>query len=210
MEYAHPDIDQIHASHNRIRAMMKLYDEIDPLYEALTKLREETLHLDLARYVQERKPLIERLNALWSEVERFKQEEEQEEGFSPLVADAINILRHTKVGRWEGGYAYDEEVDPGARAIAEGSKDREKQRALYIGVGKNGTVCSRPEDIQKETIARAFDRSRKLGTFLENLLEHRGGGIQFDRLIENLKVMSASEEQLRALFPDEMKPSQRR
>jgi hypothetical protein len=207
MEYANPDLDQMNASLKRIQAMMKLYDEMDPLYAALTKLHEETMHLDFARYVQEVKAIRERLNALWSEIERFKQKEEEEEGFSPLVADAINILRHTKVGRWEGGYAYDEEVDPSARAIAEGSRDREKQCALYIGVGKDGTVCSRPEGIQKDKIARAFDRSKKLGTFLENLLERGGGGIQFNLLIENLKVMFASEEELRALFPDEMKPS---
>ena len=33
-------------------------------------------------------------------------EQEREEAFPPHVADAINILRHTKIGRWERGYHY--------------------------------------------------------------------------------------------------------
>jgi hypothetical protein len=202
MEYANPDTDQMRASNNRVQASLDLLNKMTPLYQELSKLREETLHLDAARYIQERKPLDERLNALWNEVERLKQEDEKEESFSPLVADAINILRYAKVGFWEGGYGYDEEVDSGARAIAE-TRDREKQRALYIEVGKNGAVCSRPEQVQKDIIAQAFDRSKKLGLFLQELLEHGGWRGQFKRLIENLKVMFASQEELLHVIPKE-------
>ena len=101
-----------------------------------------------------------------------------------------------------GGYGYDEKVDAGARAIAEGSRDREKQRALYIGVSKNGTVCSRPEEVNKKTIALAFAQSKKLGEFLSRLLDGARGGSELERLIENLKVMFASKEELRALFAE--------
>jgi hypothetical protein len=146
--------------------------------------------------------IIKRQNEIWREVARLNEEQEKAHGFSPLVADAINLLRHKKVGRWERGYAYDDEkYDHAAEAIAEGLRDREKQSALYIGVSKNGTVCSRPDEVKKETIALAVEHSKKLGEFLSRLLDRGGGGIEFDCLIENLKVMFASQEELRVVFP---------
>jgi AbiV len=192
MEYADPDIDQIIASGRRSQktheAIMRLYAEMHSLHQQF----EESQNLE------EKKALFERGEKLRREVARL---DEERELFPAFIADAINILRHNKVGRWEGGYGYDEKVDAGAQAIAERSRDREKQRALYIGVSKNGTVCSRPEEVKKETIALAFAQSKKLGEFLSRLLDGARGGSKLERLIENLKVMFASEEELRALFP---------
>lgn len=197
MEYAFPDFDEVMASSERFqrrhRAFMKLYSDMHLLYGRLTKLREKIL--DAGRYVRERNAIIERLNSLWAEVRQLEREQEKEDRFSPLVADAIKILRYTKE------YVRDEKVDHSARAIAEGSRDRQKQRALYVGVGKNGRVCSRPEEVQKESIGSAFARSKKLGASLENLLESGGVGDRFTRLIENLKVMFAGEDELRAPYP---------
>jgi AbiV len=194
MGYADPDIDEMIASDERSQgiheAIMRLYAEVHSLHQQFEKSQ------DFA----ERKAIFERGEELRREVARLDGERE---AFPPHIADAINILRHTKIGQWECGYAYDEERDyePTARAIARGARDRDKQRALYIGVSKNGTVCSRPEELKKETFALAIEHSKRLGQFLSRLLDGGGVGSEFDRLIENLKVMFASQEELRIDIP---------
>jgi hypothetical protein len=47
----------------------------------------------------EKTALIERQNALWREVAVLEREQEHEDALPPHMADAINILCHTKIGR---------------------------------------------------------------------------------------------------------------
>jgi hypothetical protein len=55
--------------------------------------------------------------------------------FPRTVADALNILRHEKIGRWESNawvWAEDPDYDQTAKKVAEGYADRKKQDALYV------------------------------------------------------------------------------
>jgi hypothetical protein len=199
MEYADPDVEEVLARMKRFEArheaMMNLFDDM----RRLPPLREVA---DLSGKMA----VIEKQNALWREVAVLKTEQGREDAFPPHVAHAINILRHAKIGRWECGYSHDDEkYDPAAQALADGARDREKQRALYVGISKTGAICSSPNDVTDEEVEKAVERSQRLRQGLRGLMEHGGVGVEFDRLIENLKVMFASEEELRILLSDEHK-----
>lgn len=63
------------------------------------------------------------------------------------VLDAIFILRHEKIGRWDSSFwEWDEEpsYDPLAKWLAEGKLDRIKQDALYVRLGRDGRVARTP------------------------------------------------------------------
>ncbi|MBI2993583.1 MAG: hypothetical protein HYY48_05335 [Gammaproteobacteria bacterium] len=63
------------------------------------------------------------------------------EGVPDEVAFAINILRHEKMERLTQGYAFKEaEWDGMARRLADGLRERSKQRALYISVEWSGRL----------------------------------------------------------------------
>lgn len=186
MEYADPDVEEMSA---RIKRFQDRHEEI-------MKLLDEMRRLPSLREVDgfsEKMALIDKQNALWRDVAVLESEQDAEDAFPPSIADAINILRHTKIGRWECGYAYDdEEYDRKVQAIADGARDREKQRGLYVGVDKTGAVCSRPDGITEERVVEAVERSNRMRQALQRFLEHGCAGIEFDRLAKNLKVMFAT------------------
>jgi AbiV family abortive infection protein len=196
LEYADPDIDEIMASMKRAEAR---HEVVMNLFDQMRSLGQPNATRDLA----EMNALIEHRNELWREVNRLNEEEQLERAFPPRIADAMNILRHAKIGNWERGYAYDDEkYDHAAQAIADGAKDREKQRAFYVGVTKSGAASSCPDDISEQDVVKAVERSKRLRLVLCGLLERGGAGIEFERLVESLRVMFASPEELRKLIPE--------
>jgi hypothetical protein len=96
------------------------------------------------------------------------------------VADALNILRHEKIGRWISNkwrWEKKPDYDHDALAIAEGKKDRIKQDALYVRLGKDGSVASIPMNHNAATFADEKDLAERFKTLVENLLkgaEHPG------------------------------------
>ena len=78
------------------------------------------------------------------------------DGFPGPVADALNILRHEKIGRWESQnwvWAEPPTYDCTAKHVAEGEYDRQKQDALY-GLRQGQALPVAPE---------AASRSRRAG-----------------------------------------------
>ena len=96
------------------------------------------------------------------------------------VADALNILRHEKIGRWVSQtwvWAEEPDYDHDALAIAEGKKDRLKQDALYVRLGKDGSVASTPVNHGAAALANEMDRADRFRGLVEDLLkgaEHPG------------------------------------
>ena len=63
------------------------------------------------------------------------------------IADALNIFCHEKLRRWRSKnwcWAEDPSYDKTANGIGNGSVDRMKQNALYVGIGRHG-VTSTPQ-----------------------------------------------------------------
>ena len=98
--------------------------------------------------------------------------------FPAKVADAMNLFRHEKLKRWESKnwlWAEDPEYDSDALMVAEGKRDRDKQRALYVEIGGNAEVASSPAQITNGQAADEYERGRRFCACVGGLLEARSG-----------------------------------
>lgn len=90
------------------------------------------------------------------------------------VADAINILRHEKIGRMENRYWFwdeDPNYDPEALAVGDGKLDRLKQDLLYVRLAKDGGVASAPRSVSAEELRVERDRAQRLASIAEAALD---------------------------------------
>jgi AbiV family abortive infection protein len=86
--------------------------------------------------------------------------------FPSHIADALNIVRHEKAVEYkDSDWLWDDTkpCDPKARKIADGNVDREKQNALYVGIGKTGQLVSTPLLIDVERAEAEYKRTANLG-----------------------------------------------
>ena len=63
------------------------------------------------------------------------------------VRDAINILRHEKIGRWVSSswvWAEEPDWDEEAKSVAGGVLDRDKQNLLYVKLSASGGLAGTP------------------------------------------------------------------
>lgn len=89
------------------------------------------------------------------------------------VVDAMNILRHEKIRRWESNarvWAEDPDYDKMAVSVAEGNRDTEKQRALYVEITKGGRVSSTPEQITEQQADDEYERGRRFDSSVRGLV----------------------------------------
>jgi AbiV family abortive infection protein len=90
-----------------------------------------------------------------------------------VVGSAMDLLRHEKIRRWEDkrwDWAEDPGYDRSAQRIADGKKDRHKQDALYVRVGRDGRVNSTPDIITEDETREEFARAGRYQRFMESLL----------------------------------------
>src|SRR6202035_4849743 len=93
-----------------------------------------------------------------------------------LVASAIDILRHEKIGRWESSswdWVEPPNYDKDALKIAEGHRDRIKQDALYVRLGRDASAVRTPYEIGKEVVEQEFERAGKYCRFVVGLAKER-------------------------------------
>jgi hypothetical protein len=89
------------------------------------------------------------------------------------VADAMNILRHEKIGRWESNtwvWAEDPNYEEIALGIAKGNRDQEKQKSLYVELTKTGAVKATPKEITKEQANVEYEKGRRFVSFIKDLV----------------------------------------
>jgi hypothetical protein len=83
----------------------------------------------------------------------------------PAVADALNILRYEKIGRWASEswrWAEDPEYDRDALAIANGRQDRVKQAYIYVDIGADGSAMALPTMLTVEEAQTERERAGRL------------------------------------------------
>jgi hypothetical protein len=85
------------------------------------------------------------------------------------VADALNIIRHERVPQkgpssWRGDE--DPPCDPHAMRVARGDIDKQKQAALYVGVGSDFRVTTNPSSISSNAVEIELEKTRHLGQLL--------------------------------------------
>jgi len=102
------------------------------------------------------------------------------------VADAMNLLRHEKIRRWESRlwvWAEDPEYDEVALEVADGKRDRDKQRALYVELGRNGQVGATPDRVTKIQADDEYERGRRFEACVRDLVEGgTGAAWDFERV----------------------------
>jgi AbiV family abortive infection protein len=90
------------------------------------------------------------------------------------VVDAIQILRHEKIGRWDSEpWIWEEEpvYESWAKAVAEGKLDKLKQDALYVRLARDGSVASIPHGATYESVKIERDRADRMVRLAESVLE---------------------------------------
>ncbi|MEX2491227.1 MAG: hypothetical protein WD425_05640 [Nitrospirales bacterium] len=118
---------------------------------------------------------------------------EKQPPIPPMVADAMNLLRHEKIRRWESTnwwWAEDPQYDKTALNVADGKRDREKQRALYVELCQNGEVAATPEQVTKEQANEEYERARRFDSSVRDLVE-RGPNFSsdYDRIENAFRVL---------------------
>lgn len=90
-----------------------------------------------------------------------------------LVADALNLFRHEKIGRWEFKNCFWVEppvYEPKAQKVANGFIDKRKQDQLYIGIGKDGAILPRIL-VTNAQFKEEMDRANRLSAVVKEMLE---------------------------------------
>ncbi|MBN1636623.1 MAG: AbiV family abortive infection protein [Deltaproteobacteria bacterium] len=90
-----------------------------------------------------------------------------------LVADALNIFRHEKIGRWEIKNWFWEDppvYEPKVKKVANGFIDKWKQDQLYIGIGKDGTIEPR-RLVTNTQFEEEKERANRLSSVVKAMLE---------------------------------------
>lgn len=108
------------------------------------------------------------------------------------VGSAMEILRYEKIGRWKSKgweWAEDPKYDPLALGIADGKKDRRKQDALYVRVGRDGRVCNTVPPIDETETRSELGRAGRYITFVETLSERGASSSRHEKAIDALKVL---------------------
>lgn len=116
--------------------------------------------------------------------------------FPARVADALNILRHEKIGRWVSQswvWAEDPDYDSVPLRILEGKEDRFKQDALYVRLAFDGGIASVPGGFSCELIRQERERAGRLARLTEDVLNGaRHPGLGYDKVEEAFRVLFAS------------------
>jgi AbiV family abortive infection protein len=171
MEYVNPD------SHVFLKLMEERQAKTQKAFELLDTLR--------------RTDSSDQKREIWKQLADIKK---SREGFPATVADAMNILRHEKIGRWQSRFAWDEEpqYDPLAKMTGKGSMDREKQDALYIRLSRSGGVIGSPLSVRFDTAKDAIGRAERLCRLVEQLVEGNTGGlVDYEEIESALKTLFA-------------------
>ena len=108
------------------------------------------------------------------------------------VGSALELLRYEKIGRWESrAWVWDDDsnYDKTALAIAEGKKDRRKQDALYVRIGKDGRVLSLPETTTEAETKDEEERAGRYGYLVYSALNGGVQGYRYDKIIAAFKVL---------------------
>lgn len=112
--------------------------------------------------------------------------------FPKTVADALNILYHEKIRRWESSnwfWAEDPDYDKFAQNVADGKRDKAKQQGLYVNLGKDGQVISAPTRITESQADDEFERARRYQRYVQRLLENSSHHTDFDEIAEYFKAL---------------------
>ena len=170
MEHVNPDFDEFD---RRLEDRQLKYDEHRKLINTLQETQS----------VEERKSIWERINAINESLDQLPR----------TVADAINILRHEKIGRWDSWFCWADgpNYDKTARQVGAGKAERVKQDALYVRLGMNGEVIAVPGGITPESGNYARDKAKRMASLVKDLLAGQSGLFDYEKIESAFKAVFA-------------------
>ena len=132
---------------------------------------------------------------------RIKGLEEAPESFIAFpvrIADALNILRYEKIGRWQSKnwvWADPPKYDHTAEYVANGGYDRQKQDALYVRLSVDGSVACTPNHVTMQQATDAFERATRFQSLIKQLLDQDPFSLwEYDRVAHAIGQLFASLE----------------
>ena len=135
----------------------------------------------------------------WDELDEMKAmiaaEVELGDRFPDDVGSALEMLRYEKIGRWESGvwcWAEDPNYDRAAQDIADGKRDRLKQDALYVRIGKDGQAVSVPDQISIIETKIEEDRAVRYKGLIGSALKGGSPPLRYDKTIKALRALFES------------------
>lgn len=135
----------------------------------------------------------------WDEIEELREfirkDYESGDQLPKDVGSAMEILRYEKIGRWEGNFgiwAEGPDYDRSALHIADGKKDRHKQDALYVRIGRDGRVCSTPDVITQQETESELERARRYKRFMDSLLAVDERSERYNKIMSAFRLLFVS------------------
>lgn len=109
------------------------------------------------------------------------------------VASAIEILRYEKIDRWASkNWSWDEEAeyDRDVVRITEGARDKIRQDALYVRIGRDGSPARTPKAVSLEDAEREIKKAERYRWSVHSLTaDDRSSSIMFDKVCDALKLL---------------------
>jgi AbiV family abortive infection protein len=139
--------------------------------------------------------IIEYADPEWEELEElqaiYRDEYELGDKMPLRVASAIEILRYEKIERWASKtwfWAEDPDYDQDVVRISEGARDKIKQNALYVRVGRDGSLASTPQVVTPEDAEREMKKAERYRWSVRSLAaDDHSSSIMFDKVRDALK-----------------------
>lgn len=110
------------------------------------------------------------------------------------VGSALEILAFEKVEAWRSGapiWVEDPDYDRAVLKVSKGAIERRKQDALYVRVGKTGTIASVPGKIAPEQANLALNTANAYSRFVERAAFGDQGhmSLRFEKVVRALRVV---------------------
>jgi hypothetical protein len=135
----------------------------------------------------------------WDDLDEIKTmiaaEVEFGDRFPDDVGSALEMLRYEKIGRWEGGvwcWAEDPNYDRGTQDVSDGKRDRLKQDALYVRIGKDGHAVSVPDRISITETKIEEDRAVRYKGLIGSALQGGTPPFRYEKTIKALRALFGS------------------
>jgi AbiV family abortive infection protein len=117
--------------------------------------------------------------------------------FPSDVLDAIHVICHERIPRERERWWLDPSerpLDHRVKVVADGRLDAQKQRAIYVQIGKSGEVVSQPSQLSPDNAKAEVERAERIGQQLRPYGRAPGlpDGLDSEKLIALFRLLTGS------------------
>ena len=123
----------------------------------------------------------------------YRAEYELGDQLPPHVSSALNLLLFEKMEKWRSPNWFwidKPDYDQKSKRIAEGKRDKIRQKALYVSIGQDGRVTSHPSGVSMDDANAESDLAGRYRWFVKSLNEGGVGNTPgYEKLINVVKMI---------------------